>query len=187
MLERWVLFLAGMLALSVSGVAVAAGATGAAGTASSYGIGQRIDPSALAAWDIDVSPDGHGLPAGSGTVALGKQIFAGKCAMCHGAAGQGGIGDPLVGGIGSLSSLKPKKTVGSYWPYATTLFDYVRRAMPYNAPQSLSADEVYSVSAYLLFMNGIVPEHTRLDAKSLPKIHMPNRDGFVGDPRPGAL
>lgn len=168
---------AGVLALSVSNVAGAAG----------YGIGERIDPSALAAWDIDVSPDGHGLPAGSGTVALGKQIFAARCAMCHGANGQGGIGDPLVGGIGSLSSVKPKKTVGSYWPYATTLFDYVRRAMPYNAPQSLSADEVYSVSAYLLFMNGIVPDHTRLDAKSLPKVRMPNRDGFVGDPRPGAL
>lgn len=113
--------------------------------------------------------------------------FAAKCAACHGAKGEGGIGDPLAGGIGTLTGAKPKKTVGSYWPYATTLFDYIRRAMPYNAPQSLSADEVYAVSAYVLNLNGIVPGDARLDAKSLPKVKMPNRDGFVGDPRPGAL
>jgi cytochrome c len=152
-----------------------------------YGIGTPVDPSALAAWNIDVSPDGRGLPAGSGTVAAGRQVFAAKCAMCHGQSGEGGIGDPLVGGAGSLSSLKPKKTVGSYWPYATTLFDYIRRAMPYNAPQSLSANEVYAVSAWLLYMNGIVPEHATLDAKSLPRVKMPNRNGFIADPRPGAL
>jgi len=152
-----------------------------------YGIGHPIDQKALAAWDIDIDAAGHGLPAGSGDVAHGRQIFATKCAACHGANGEGGIGDPLVGGAGSLTSAKPRKTVGSYWPYATTLFDYIRRAMPYNAPQSLSADEVYAVSAYLLNANGIVPDGTRLDAKSLPKVKMPNRDGFIGDPRPGAL
>ncbi|MGH8778165.1 c-type cytochrome [Paraburkholderia sp.] len=159
----------------------------AATTHEHYDIGTPVAPSALARWDIDVSPDGRGLPPGHGTVTLGKQIFAAKCAMCHGAQGQGGIGDPLVGGMGTLTSAKPKKTVGSYWPYATTLFDYIRRAMPYNAPQSLSADEVYSVSAYLLYLNGIVPASAGLDAKTLPKVRMPNRDGFVGDPRPGAL
>ncbi|HEY4350603.1 MAG TPA: cytochrome c [Paraburkholderia sp.] len=152
-----------------------------------YGIGKPIDTAAIARWNIDVSPDGHGLPAGSGTVAAGAHVFAAKCAMCHGKGGEGGIGDPLVGGAGTLTSAKPSKTVGSYWPYATTLFDYIRRAMPYNAPESLSADEVYSVSAWLLYMNGIVPEHTTLDAKSLPRVNMPNRKGFIPDPRPGAL
>jgi hypothetical protein len=100
-------------------------------------------------------------------------------------SGEGGLGDPLIGGQGTLSSAKPKRTVGSYWPYATTLFDYIRRAMPYNAPESLSADEVYAVSAFLLNQNGIVPADTRLDAASLPRVVMPNRDGFVPDPRPG--
>ncbi|MDQ7976782.1 cytochrome c [Paraburkholderia sp. SARCC-3016] len=152
-----------------------------------YGIGKPIDNAAIARWNIDVSPDGRGLPAGSGTVAAGAKVFAAKCAMCHGKAGEGGIGDPLVGGAGTLTSAKPRKTVGSYWPYATTLFDYIRRAMPYNAPESLSADEVYSVSAWLLYKNGIVPEHTTLDARSLPRVKMPNRDGFIPDPRPGAL
>jgi S-disulfanyl-L-cysteine oxidoreductase SoxD len=152
-----------------------------------YGIGKPIDNAAIARWNIDVSPDGHGLPPGSGTVAAGAHVFAAKCAMCHGKGGEGGIGDPLVGGAGTLTSDKPRKTVGSYWPYATTLFDYIRRAMPYNAPESLSADEVYSVSAWLLYMNGIVPEHTTLDAKTLPRVKMPNREGFIPDPRPGAL
>ncbi|MDR5741332.1 cytochrome c [Caballeronia sp. LZ019] len=155
--------------------------------ATDYGIGHPVDRDAIAAWDIDIDAAGRNLPAGSGDVAHGKLIFGAKCAMCHGANGEGGIGDPLAGGIGTLSSAKPKKTVGSYWPYATTLFDYIRRAMPYNAPQSLSADEVYAVSAYVLYLNRIVPEDARLDARSLPRVKMPNRDGFVGDPRPGAL
>jgi cytochrome c len=98
--------------------------------------------------------------------------------------GQGGVGDPLVGGAGTLASAKPVKTVGSYWPYATTLFDYIHRAMPYDHPESLSADEVYAVTAFVLNLNGIVPENARLDAHSLPKVRMPNRDGFVPDPRP---
>jgi len=179
MLERSVR--AWALAVGVGACCVAhADATG-------YGIGTPVTGSALAAWNIDVAPDGHGLPAGSGDVAHGKAVFAAKCAMCHGAAGQGGIGDRLVGGRGTLASDKPVKTVGSYWPYATTLFDYIRRAMPYNAPQSLSADDIYAVSAYLLYLNGVVPESTRLDAKTLPKVKMPNRHGFVRDPRPGTL
>ncbi|HEY1611654.1 MAG TPA: cytochrome c [Paraburkholderia sp.] len=155
--------------------------------AAGYDIGTPVTGSALAAWNIDVAPDGHGLPAGSGDVAHGKAVFAAKCAMCHGAEGQGGIGDKLVGGRGTLASDKPVHTIGSYWPYATTLFDYIRRAMPYNAPESLSADDVYALSAYLLNLNGVVPASTRLDAKSLPKVKMPNRDGFVPDPRPGTL
>ncbi|RQS62621.1 cytochrome c [Burkholderia sp. Bp8963] len=168
-------------------VAVVTGAFGVTAAAARFDLGQPVDRSAIASWDIDVSADGTGLPAGSGTVAHGRGIFAARCAMCHGDAGQGGIGDPLFGGAGTLSSAKPRKTVGSYWPYATTLFDYIRRAMPYNAPQSLSADEVYAVTAYLLYLNQVVPDDTRLDAKTLPKVRMPNRDGFVPDPRPGAL
>ncbi|KVH13044.1 MULTISPECIES: c-type cytochrome [Burkholderia] len=152
-----------------------------------FGLGQPVDRAAFAAWDIDVAPDGSGLPPGAGTVVRGGHVFADKCAMCHGAGGEGSVGDPLVGGIGSLASAKPRKTVGSYWPYATTLFDYIRRAMPYNAPQSLSADDVYAVTAYVLHLNGIVPGDARLDARTLPRVRMPNRDGFVPDPRPGKL
>jgi cytochrome c len=107
--------------------------------------------------------------------------------VCHGAKGEGVIGDRLIGGRGTLTSANPLRTVGSYWPYATTLFDYIRRAMPYNAPQSLSADEVYALSAWILNQNGIVPDDARLDAHSLAAIRMPNRDGFVPDPRPGKL
>ncbi|WP_073432522.1 c-type cytochrome [Paraburkholderia terricola] len=152
-----------------------------------HDIGTPLSDSQLAAWDIDVAPDGRGLPAGSGDVSTGARVFAAQCAACHGARGEGGLGDPLAGGHGTLASAKPKRTVGSYWPYATTLFDYIRRAMPYNAPESLSADEVYAVSAFLLNQNGIVPANTRLDAASLPRVVMPNRDGFVPDPRPGRL
>ncbi|REE19012.1 cytochrome c [Paraburkholderia sp. BL27I4N3] len=153
----------------------------------SHDIGTPLTAQDLAAWNIDIAPNGRGLPAGSGDVATGAHIFAAKCAACHGAQGQGGLGDQLIGGQGTLTSAKPKRTVGSYWPYATTLFDYIRRAMPYTAPQSLSADEVYALSAYLLNQNGIVPANTRLDAASLPRVVMPNRDGFVADPRPGRL
>ncbi|WP_454871894.1 c-type cytochrome [Paraburkholderia xenovorans] len=156
-------------------------------TGAAHGIGTPLTGEDLAAWNIDVAPDGRGLPAGSGDVATGARIFAAKCAACHGAQGEGGLGDALVGGQGTLASTKPKRTVGSYWPYATTLFDYIRRAMPYNAPESLTADEVYAVSAFLLNRNGIVPADTRLDAASLPRVVMPNRGGFVADPRPGQL
>jgi cytochrome c len=156
-------------------------------TGAAHEIGTPLTEQDLAAWNIDVAPDGRGLPAGSGDVATGAHVFAAKCAACHGAQGQGGLGDALVGGQGTLASAKPRRTVGSYWPYATTLFDYIRRAMPYNAPESLSADEVYAVSAFLLNQNGIVPANTRLDAASLPRVVMPNRDGFVADPRPGRL
>ncbi|ASV99305.1 c-type cytochrome [Paraburkholderia aromaticivorans] len=152
-----------------------------------HDIGTPLTDQDLAAWNIDIAPDGRGLPAGSGDVATGAHVFATKCAACHGAQGQGGLGDALVGGQGTLASAKPKRTVGSYWPYATTLFDYIRRAMPYNAPESLSADEVYAVSAFLLNQNGIVAANTRLDAASLPRVVMPNHGGFVTDPRPGRL
>ena len=150
-----------------------------------YGLGAPASPQEIAGWDIDVRADGAGLPPGSGSVQDGAKIFASVCAACHGAKGEGGPMDRLVGGAGTLASAKPIKTVGSYWPYATTLFDYVRRAMPFNAPQSLTPDQVYAVAAYILYLNKIVPEDATLDAATLPKIRMPNRDGFTSpDPRP---
>jgi S-disulfanyl-L-cysteine oxidoreductase SoxD len=133
-------------------------------------------------WDIDVQPDGKGLPDGSGTVAHGKEVFAENCAACHGENGQGGIKDRLVGGQGTLASDKPIKTVGSFWPYATTLFDYIHRAMPYQAPGSLSVDDYYALTAYILSLNEIPPPDGKLDKETLPKVRMPNRDGFIPDP-----
>ncbi|MGY2803471.1 cytochrome c [Bradyrhizobium sp. USDA 4524] len=144
-----------------------------------YDFGRPATPAEIALWDIDVRPDGTGLPPGSGTAARGKEVFADNCAACHGDKGVGGIKDRLVGGQGTLTSNAPVKTVGSYWPYATTLFDYIHRAMPYQAPGSLSVDDTYAVAAYILSLNGILPADGKLDRDSLPKIKMPNRDGFV--------
>ena len=147
-----------------------------------YDFGRPATPEEIALWDIDVRPDGKGLPAGSGTVEHGKQVFAENCAACHGDNGVGGIKDRLAGGLGTLASNAPVKTVGSFWPYATTLFDYIHRAMPYQAPGSLSNDDTYAVAAYILSLNGILPADGKLDRDSLPKIRMPNRDGFVPSP-----
>jgi S-disulfanyl-L-cysteine oxidoreductase SoxD len=147
--------------------------------AQDYGIGTPATDAQMQAWDITVRPDGENLPEGSGTPALGKQVYDQQCAACHGDAGQGGVGPRLVGDIGSLTTANPIKDVGSYWPYATTLFDYIRRAMPFPSPQSLTADQVYAVSAYILQMNGIIPDSAIMDRKSLPMVTMPNRDGFL--------
>ena len=149
-----------------------------------YGIGRPATEVEIAGWNIDIGRDGSNLPAGSGSVAHGQEVFAQQCAACHGAKGEGGVGDRLVGGQGTIATAKPIKTVGSYWPYAPTLFDYIRRAMPQNAPQSLSNDDVYAVSAYILNLNGLLPSDATLDAKMLSSIKMPNRTGFTGDPRP---
>jgi len=149
-----------------------------------YGLGKKISEQDLAAWDIDVRADGAGLPPGTGSAAQGREIFLAKCSACHGENGEGTPMDRLAGGQGTLATDKPVKTVGSYWPYATTLFDYVRRTMPFTSPQSLSNDEVYSLTAYLLSLNGIVPSDAVMDAKALPRVEMPNRKSFVPDPRP---
>ena len=149
-----------------------------------YGIGRVATPAEIAGWNIDIGRDGSGLPLGSGTVAHGREVFAQQCAACHGDKGQGGVGDKLVGGQGTLANANPVRTVGSYWPYAPTLFDYIRRAMPQNAPESLSNDDVYAVSAYILNLNGLLPDDATLDARTLAAIKMPNRDHFTGDPRP---
>ncbi len=154
------------------------------GAQTRYGIGRIATPAEIAGWNIDVEPDGKNFPPGQGTVTRGLEVYNAQCAACHAAKGEGGIGDRLAGGMGTLASEKPVKTVGSYWPYATTLFDYIRRAMPLNAPQSLSNDDVYAVSGYVLYLNGLVPENAVIDAKMLTQLKMPNRGGFVADPRP---
>jgi len=148
------------------------------------GIGRLATEEDIRAWNIDVSPTGEGLPPGKGTVKQGSQVFAAKCAACHGPTGVEGPKDKLVGGQNTLATPQPIKTIGSYWPYATTLYDYIYRAMPFPAPQSLTPDEVYSVIAWLLFQNQIIAEEAVIDAQTLPKVQMPNRNGFIRDPRP---
>ena len=149
-----------------------------------YGIGRTATDAEIAGWNIDIGRNGENLPPGSGTVSHGREVFAQQCAACHGDKGEGGVGERLVGGQGTIATPKPIKTVGSFWPYAPTLFDYIRRAMPQNAPQSLSNEDIYAVSAYILNMNGLLPADTTLDAKTLSAIKMPNRGMFTGDPRP---
>ncbi len=150
-----------------------------AGSVPSPNLGQAPSAEQLADIDISIPPDGRGLPAGSGSVTQGAMIFAAKCQACHGPSGVGGPNDRLTGGVGSLATPKPVKTVASFWPYATTVFDYIRRAMPLTAPQSLTNNEAYALTAYLLSVDGIVPNDAVLDAKSLRQVKMPNRDGFV--------
>ena len=149
--------------------------------------GQPIAPTDIAAWDISIGPDGVGLPPGRGTAIEGEAIYVAKCQACHGEKGMrpsAPLAGALVGGMGTLAPDKtPIRTVGSYWPYATTLFDYIRRAMPFQESKSLTADEVYAVSAYILNLNGIVGSNDVLDAQSLPEVRMPNRDGFIPFPR----
>ena len=178
--------------LSALSLSVALGAfplisSAASGYGGPYNFGTPASAADIAMLNIDVMPDGRGLPAGSGNYKTGKEVYTAKCMACHGAdlAGVKGTGAAaLIGGRGSLASGKPKKTVESYWPYASTVFDYVKRAMPFNAPGSLSDDEVYAVVAYVLGEAKIFDKSATLDAKSLPMIDMPNKDGFIADPRP---
>lgn len=149
-------------------------------------IGKPATDAQINAINLTVFPDGTGLPVGKGTATLGKDIFKDKCAVCHNDQGQGRENQypALVGGIGSLNTPKPVKTVGSYWPYATTVFDYVRRAMPYDHPGSLQTDQIYSAVAFILNLNGIIGPNEEMNEKTLPKVKMPNRDGFIPDARP---
>ncbi len=170
--------------MRISGLVAAAAlllAAGHAGAQPRYGLGTPATAEQMRGWDIDVRPDGAGLPPGRGSVAAGAGLYAQHCAACHGPAGNQGALVPalrLAGGQGSLRSPRPLLTVGSYWPYATTLFDYVRRAMPFNAPQSLTAEELYGVTGYVLHLNGLLPADAVVDAASLAALRMPNRDGF---------
>ena len=147
--------------------------------AQSPNLGRPITPEEIQKLNITVAPDGTGLPPGSGSVSAGAAVYAKSCQGCHGSQGAGKPQDQLTGGVGTLATAKPVKTPASYWPVATTLFDYIRRAMPITSPQSLSNDEVYAVTAYILSIDGIVPADAVLDAKTLPRVKMPNRDGFV--------
>jgi S-disulfanyl-L-cysteine oxidoreductase SoxD len=154
-------------------------------SAQKLGIGREATPAEIAGWDIAVRPDGKGLPAGKGTVSQGEEIFQAQCATCHGEFGEGKDRWPvLAGGHGSLKHDRPEKTIGSYWPYASTVFDYVKRAMPFGNSQSLSNDELYAVTAYLLFMNDVIKDPKfELNATSFKTIKMPNADGFYDDDR----
>ena len=185
---RYFLLVAAMLAVCVSPDI---------GRAQSYPgefeFGRPASAQDIAAVAIAIQPDGKGLPAGKGDHAAGKLVYERVCSACHGANLQGVAGLPdmpagaalrLIGGRGTLTTKDPVMTVESYWPYATTLFDYIRRAMPFTSPGSLTADEVYAVSAYILAEGNIIDKSTMLDAPTLPGVQMPNRDGFIPDPRP---
>ena len=175
------------LLLGAASLAFALNAHAASGYGGPYNFGTAVSNSEIAKIDIDAMPDGRGLPSGSGNYMKGKEVYTAKCLACHG-SDLAGIpptgGAALIGGRGSLASGKPNKTVESYWPYASTVFDYVKRAMPFNAPGSLSDDEVYAVVAYVLGEANIFDKSATLDASSLPKIDMPNKDGFIADSRP---
>jgi S-disulfanyl-L-cysteine oxidoreductase SoxD len=147
-------------------------------------LGVPVSAEEIAAMDISIGPDGAGLPTGSGTPKQGAEVYAAKCIVCHGPEGANGVNDRLAGGQGTLTSATPVKTIGSYWPYATTVFDYVRRAMPYPTPHSLSDGEAYAVTAYLLHLNGIIGADDVMDARSLAKVKMPNQAGFIPATKP---
>lgn len=167
-------------------VAVAArlGGVPVAAQSRTYGVGRTPSPEEIAAADSAIGPRGAELPAGGSSAVRGRTVYTTRCQSCHGATGTEGPNDALAGGRGTLASPRPIRTVGSYWPYATTLFDYIRRAMPYSTPGTLTDEEVYGATAYVLFLNGLVGEQDVVDAKTLPAIAMPNRNGFVSDPRP---
>jgi S-disulfanyl-L-cysteine oxidoreductase SoxD len=141
-------------------------------------LGKPITPAELAAWDINVLPDGTGLPPGSGTPAEGTRIYAAKCSACHGENGKGGVNAALVGGA-PIKDMESVKTIANFWPFATTIFDYIRRTMPWRQPRSLTNDEVYAVTAYILSLNKLIGENDTMNAQTLPKVKMPNRDGFI--------
>jgi S-disulfanyl-L-cysteine oxidoreductase SoxD len=166
---------------------VAAGVAVAQGYGGPYGFGTTPTAQEIAAVDIDAMPDGRGLPSGTGTYEQGREVYLARCAGCHAETLEGIPevgGDRLIGGRGGLASGQPVKTVESYWPYATTLFDYIKRAMPFDSPGSLTDQEVYGVTAFILGEAGIIDQDQKIDAQSLTEIEMPNRDGFVPDPRP---
>ena len=141
-------------------------------------LGQPVAPGDIAAWDISILPDGTGLPRGRGTPAQGARIYSEKCVACHGENGKGGRNVALVGGA-PIRNMDSARTIANFWPYATTLFDYTRRAMPWHLPRSLTDDEVYALTAYILALNKLIGENDEMNADTLPRVRMPNRDGFI--------
>lgn len=180
-MHKWVPVIVAGAALAISCVRSGSSADD---RVTGYGLGRAATEEEIRAWNIDVSPSGEGLPPGKGTVSQGAEVYAAKCAKCHGPTGTEGPYDVLVGGRHTLKTTKPLKTIGSYWPYATTLYDYINRAMPFDAPQSLTSDEIYGVIAWLLYQNGVIKAEIVLDAHTLRSVEMPNRLGFIRDPRP---
>ena len=163
-------------------MAIACGLSAGLALAQSPQLGQPISEADIAAWDIAAMPDGQGLPPGSGTALQGAKIFAEKCARCHGDGGKGGpvARAPLFGGAPVSTGIDTPKTIGNFWGHATTVFDFTRRAMPFNQPrQMLSNDDIYATTAYVLFLNKIIGENDVMDAKTLPQVKMPNRDNFI--------
>jgi S-disulfanyl-L-cysteine oxidoreductase SoxD len=147
--------------------------------AQSPNLGRPVSEAEIAAWDISILPDGTGLPPGSGTPEQGAKIFAAKCALCHGPEGKGGTAAAVIGGAPLTNGIDTPKTIANFWPYATTLFDFTRRAMPWQQPRTLTNDEVYALTAYILSLNKIIGPNDTMNGQSLPKVRMPNRDGFV--------
>ena len=162
------------LLIIVFALALASGAA----SAQTPNLGKPISPAEIAAWDINILPDGTGLPPGSGTPAQGAPIYAQKCSMCHGPGGKGGTNAAVVGGA-PIKDNESTKTIANFWPYATTIFDFTRRAMPWQQPKTLTDNEVYALTAYILALNKLIGENEVMDAKTLPKVKMPNRDGFI--------
>lgn len=171
-----------LLALALSGAALcdAQAASQLGGKITGLNLGAVASPDQIASYDIDASPNGQGLPPGGGSPTQGQAVFEQKCQACHGEKGQHGQTLALVGGVGTIGKrdVKPQRTIGSYWPYATSVFAYIRRAMPYDNTKTLSADELYSVTAYLLYLNEIIPQDAVMNAKTLPAVKMPWRDHF---------
>ena len=166
-------------------VAAFAFTTVALGQSEQYKIGRPATAEEIRKLDISVAPDGTGLPKGSGTVNEGRRVYESLCANCHGDRGQGISPYPaLAGGQGTLKSDAPVRTVGSYWPYATTVWDFIHRTMPYTRPGTLDANQTFAVTAFVLYLNGILDKDAAVDERTLPRVKMPNRNGFVPDPRP---
>ena len=164
--------------IRISAVVLALALSSSAALAQAPNFGKPINPAEIAAWDINILPDGTGLPPGNGTPAEGARVYAAKCAVCHGQEGKGGANARLVGGE-PIKNMESEKTIANFWPYATTLFDYIRRAMPWRQPRSLTNEEVYALTAYILSLNKIVGENDAMNAQTLPKVRMPNREGFI--------
>jgi S-disulfanyl-L-cysteine oxidoreductase SoxD len=167
----------------ITAVWLAFSVTAGAASAEGLNLGKPVDAAAIAAWDISIEPDGTGLPAGAGTPAQGARIYAEKCGQCHGPDGKGGVAGvtaaPLVGGEPITDISAAMKRIANFWPYATTLFDYTRRSMPWQQPMTLANDEVYALTAYILAQNKLIGENDTMNAETLPKVKMPNRDGFI--------